>query len=177
MTWRSLSAGQRDENGIDHFHGHPEQGAQLARKIMRRLKMDNATTDAVCGLVKYHDRNPELSKKSGSRANGLPYRKTVLSATVCAEKGSILAQSSYRQQEKLAALAQYESFYREIIKDQECLSLKELAVTGSDLIAAGMKPGKEIGEVLQKLLELVIDDPGKNTKEYLLGYTLENLFI
>lgn len=165
-----------DENGIDHFHGHPEQGAQLARKIMRRLKMDNATTDAVCGLVKYHDRNPELSKKSVRR---MVYRigKQYYPQLFVLKKADILAQSSYRQQEKLAALAQYESFYREIIKDQECLSLKELAVTGSDLIAAGMKPGKEIGEVLQKLLELVIDDPGKNTKEYLLGYTLENLFI
>ena len=40
-----------------------------------------------------------------------------------------------------------------------------------------MKPGKEIGAVLQKLLELVIEDPQKNTKEYLIGYTLENLFI
>lgn len=140
------------------------------------MKMDNATTDAVCGLVKYHDRNPELSKKSVRR---MVYRigKQYYPQLFVLKKADILAQSSYRQQEKLAALAQYESFYREIIKDQECLSLKELAVTGSDLIAAGMKPGKEIGEVLQKLLELVIDDPGKNTKEYLLGYTLENLFI
>lgn len=93
------------------------------------------------------------------------------------KKADILAQSSYLQQEKLAALAQYESFYKEIIDNQECLSLKELAVTGADLIAAGMKPGKELGAALQKLLELVIEDPGKNTKEYLMGYTLENLFI
>lgn len=165
-----------DEAGIDHFHGHPEKGAELARKIMRRLKMDNATTDAVCGLVKYHDRNPELSKKAVRR---MVYRigKQYYPQLFVLKKADILAQSSYRQQEKLAALAQYERLYREITEAQECLSLKELAVTGSDLIAAGMKPGKEIGDVLQKLLELVIDDPGKNTKEYLLGYTLENLFI
>ena len=165
-----------DADGIDHFYGHPEQGAEIARKIMRRLKMDNATTDAVCGLVKYHDRNPELNKKAVRR---MVYRigKQYYPQLFVLKKADILGQSSYRQQEKLAALARYESYYREIIKDQECLSLKELAVTGSDLIAAGMKPGKEIGNVLQELLELVIDDPGKNTKEYLLGYTLENLFI
>ena len=49
-------------------------------------------------------------------------------------------------------------------------SLKTLAVNGSDLIAAGMKPGKKIGEKLEELLELVIDDPDMNTKEKLLQY-------
>ena len=57
------------------------------------------------------------------------------------------------------------------------MSLKQLAVGGSDLIAAGMKPGPQIGSVLQKLLELVLDDPSMNTKEKLIGYTLKNLFI
>ena len=48
------------------------------------------------------------------------------------------------------------------------MSLKELAVTGRDLIGAGMEPGKEIGEKLQQLLELVIEEPELNTKEELL---------
>ena len=166
----------RDIDFIDHFHGHPERGEEMARDIMRRLKMDNATTDFVCGLVKYHDRNPELSKKAVRR---MVYRigTRYYPQLFVLKKADILAQSNYRKQEKLAALAQYESFYHEIIDNQECLSLKELAVTGADLIEAGMKPGKELGAVLQKLLELVIEDPGKNTKEYLMGYTLENLFI
>ena len=51
---------------------------------------------------------------------------------------------------------------------QECLSLKDLAVTGRDLIAAGMKPGPELGRVLEELLALVIDHPEYNTKELLL---------
>ena len=48
------------------------------------------------------------------------------------------------------------------------MSLKTLAVTGSDLIAAGMKPGKELGVTLQRLLELVLEEPSFNTKERLL---------
>ena len=44
-----------------------------------------------------------------------------------------------------------------------------LAVSGKDLIAAGMKPGKEIGETLNGFLELVLEEPEKNTKEYLLS--------
>ena len=46
-----------------------------------------------------------------------------------------------------------------------------------DLIGAGIKPGKQIGEILNALLALVLEDPQKNTKEYLMSYTLKNLFI
>ena len=49
------------------------------------------------------------------------------------------------------------------------MSLKMLAVTGKDLIAAGMKPGKELGDTLDKFLEMVLEDPEKNSKEYLLS--------
>ena len=52
----------------------------------------------------------------------------------------------------------------------DCISLKELAVTGGDLIAAGMKPGREIGAVLAELLDLVLEQPEKNTKEELMRH-------
>lgn len=58
--------------------------------------------------------------------------------------------------------------YEEVIGSGDCVSLKMLAINGSDLIAAGMKPGKELGGVLQALLELVLEEPACNTKEYLL---------
>ena len=62
-----------------------------------------------------------------------------------------------------------EKLFEEMIEKKECVSLKELAVTGADLIAAGWKPGKALGETLQKLLELVLEEPEKNTKERLLA--------
>ena len=70
--------------------------------------------------------------------------------------------------EKLANLMQYEFFYESIMKAKQCLSIKDLAVTGTDLIAQGMQPGKEIGEKLNQLLELVLENPDWNTKEKLL---------
>ena len=54
------------------------------------------------------------------------------------------------------------------IEKNQCLTIRDLAVNGSDLIAAGMKPGKEIGETLKSLLELVLDDPKLNNRELLL---------
>ena len=75
----------------------------------------------------------------------------------------------HKRDEKEAELAEMERLYAQILEEKNCVSLKTLAVTGSDLIAAGMKPGKEIGEVLQMLLEIVIEDPESNTKEILLS--------
>ena len=58
--------------------------------------------------------------------------------------------------------------YESILEKQECVSLKMLAITGSDLIEVGMEPGKEIGATLERLLEIVIEHPEYNTKEKLL---------
>lgn len=165
-----------DEKGIDHFYQHPQKGEKMAEEILRRLKMDNATIDAVCGLVRYHDKNPALNGKAIRRAAFLAGRQRY-PALFEIKRADILAQSNYQKQEKLNYLKEYERIYDEIISMGECLSLKELAVDGSDLIKAGVKPGKEIGQILKQLLDLVIDEPEKNTKEYLMRYTLENLFI
>ena len=74
------------------------------------------------------------------------------------------------QKEKLEALATLKGLYEQILKERNCLSLKELAVTGSDLIEGGLEPGPKLGEILKKLLELVIEHPEYNTKEYLLSH-------
>ena len=57
----------------------------------------------------------------------------------------------------------------EIRLSGDCIGLKTLAVTGDDLIRVGMKPGKEVGILLKQFLEMVLEAPEKNTKEYLLS--------
>jgi tRNA nucleotidyltransferase (CCA-adding enzyme) len=78
-----------------------------------------------------------------------------------------LAQSDYLREEKLENLREIQACYEEIMEKKECVSLKTLALTGSDLIADGMEPGKEIGEVLNRMLEYVLEHPEYNTKEKL----------
>ena len=85
------------------------------------------------------------------------------------KRADILAQSKYQREEKLSYVDGYEALYREILEKNQCITIRDLAVNGSDLINAGMKPGKEIGETLKDFLELVLDDPGLNTREQLLG--------
>lgn len=84
------------------------------------------------------------------------------------KRADVSAQSKYHREEKFEYLKEYENIYRQIMEKKQCLSIRQLAVTGTDLIAAGMKPGKEIGEVLKQLLDYVLENPEANTKEQLL---------
>lgn len=165
-----------DEDGVDHFYQHPKVGAEKAKQILRRLKWDNATIDAVCRLVAGHDVNPVLTEKSVRRAV-VKIGPDAFPLIFELKKADILAQSPYMQKEKLEALNTYEQLYHKIMEAGDCLSLKDLAIGGKDLMELGIKPGRQMGDILRTLLELVIDDPQKNTKEYLTGYTLKNLFI
>jgi tRNA nucleotidyltransferase (CCA-adding enzyme) len=158
-----------DEEGVDHFHGHPVAGEEIAKTILRRLKFDNDTIYTVSRLVRYHDYGngvePDLRiVRRGVHNTG----EDIFPLLFPIRKADILAQSDYLRQEKLDNLARWESLYREVCAQKQCVSLKTLAVTGSDLIAAGMKPGKEIGAMLSNLLEQVLEDPEKNTSEYLM---------
>lgn len=156
-----------DEKGCDHFYGHPKEGSVMARQILRRLKFDNDTTDRVCRLILCHDDNPPLEKRAVRRAiyrNGTGQYPELFDIKMA----DVLAQSEYKREEKIAYIKEYEAIYREIIQKKECLSIKELAVTGTDLIADGMQPGKKIGETLKQLLDYVLEYPENNTKEKLL---------
>lgn len=157
-----------DGEGIDHFYGHPKVGSEMTRKILRRLKFDNDTTNAVCRLVEWHDDKPELSEGSIRRAIhriGLEQYPALFAV----KRADILAQSSYKREEKLVYVAEYEKIYEQIMEKRQCLTIRDLAVNGRDLMEIGMKPGKELGEVLNQLLEQVLDNPQLNTKERLLA--------
>jgi len=156
-----------DDQGVAHFKTHDVKGAEMTKQILRRLKFDNDTLHKVVHLVQYHDYRMPAEPKNVRRAmykigeELFPYYLEVREADT-------LAQSAYLQEEKLQNIRDIRACYEEIRAKRECVSLKTLAITGSDLIADGMEPGKEIGEILNHLLELVIEHPEYNTKEYLL---------
>jgi len=157
-----------DENGRDHFKMHGIAGEKMAAQILRRLKFDNDTIRKVTRLVKWHDDRPDGTTKAVRRAVNrigedlFPYYLEV-------QQADMLAQSDYRRAEKQERLDKVKEAYETIINEHQCVSLKTLAVTGKDLIEAGYKPGREIGETLNRLLEVVLVDPQKNQKEILLG--------
>ena len=156
-----------DEQGIDHFYGHQEVSAQMANDILRRLKSDNETRRSVSKLVRYHDLTCGLTGKSVRKAISL-IGEDLFPLYLEVKDADTRAQSDFRFQEKMDYLEEVRLLYRKILEEGDCLSLKDLAVNGKDLIAAGMKPGREIGEVLGAMYRDVIDDPEHNNKDYLM---------
>ena len=154
--------------GKPQFLCHAQASADIAKKIMRRLRYDNDTTNTVYRLVLYHDYGigEEPTRCMVRRAMN-KIGEDIFPMLFAVRRADILAQGETFREEKLGRLAKWQELYEEILERKECVSLKTLALTGSDLIALGMEPGKALGEMLHEMLELVLDHPEYNTREYL----------
>ena len=165
-----------DSKGINHFYGHNEVGAEIARNIFRRLKFDRDTMDRVCNLIKYHDeRFPADAKKVRKAMNMIGEKDFPLLFEI--RYADTMAQSDYLRREKLSLLEDTKVVYREIIQRGDCTNLKSLAVKGGDLIKLGISPGRELGKILGNMLADVLEEPAHNTKEYLLDKEHLNGFM
>ncbi|MBS6396397.1 MAG: CCA tRNA nucleotidyltransferase [Clostridiales bacterium] len=156
-----------DSWGVDHFYGHQADSEELAGRILRRLRFDNETTRQVKKLVYYHDYHPARTP-AGVRRAANKIGEELFPLYLKVQKADILAQSPDTQPEKLAALDEVRQLYEQILEEKNCFSLKQLAVTGRDLMGAGVPAGPVLGEILNRLLDLVIEDPDQNQKEVLL---------
>ena len=162
-----------DEKGVGHFYGHPAVSEKMAEEILARLKYDNVTRRRVVTLVREHDRIIEPTETAVKRAL---FRLTpeVFFNLLIIKRADNLAQSpNYR--DRLATYDRIESMAQDILERNECISVATLAVNGGDLIAIGMKPGKEIGEMLSLLLEQVIRGDLANDRDELLTYVKKKM--
>lgn len=157
-----------DDEGIHHFHGHNEFSSQITKEVLKRLRFDNDTIHKVERLVFYHDYRPALTDKSVRRFVA-KIGKELFPLYLLVQKADTLAQSDYKREEKLKNIKAVQEIFEGILEREECLCLKDLAVTGKDLIALGIEPGKEIGEILNGFLEMVIENPKLNDKQTLLN--------
>ncbi|MCD7736918.1 MAG: HD domain-containing protein, partial [Lachnospiraceae bacterium] len=164
---------ETDEAGIDHFHGHAAHSEVIARQIMKRLKFDNETMDTVCVLVRNHSRYPKLSAWDVRRSVYEIGGSGLFEQFLQVKRADILAQHPDVTAQKLDYLREVEHIWQDVKLHGDCLSLKELAITGNDLIADGKKPGPEIGSVLGALLMEVLEFPERNKKDYLLKRSRE----
>ena len=160
-----------DENGTGHFFGHAPAGAQISAEILSRLKFDNGTKEAVTALVLHHEDRFEPEAKAVKRfLNRLGETAffdliDLMQADDMGKKPEFCHPQSY--------FDEFRRIAEEIIKNEECFSLKDLAVNGSDLICAGVAPGPKMGALLQKLLDAVINEEVENKKAKLLAFAKE----
>lgn len=160
-----------DEQGLDHFHGHAEVSRQMAQDILERLRFDNDTIRKVTRLVLYHDYGNGVDPADSAVRKGIcKIGEELFELFLKVRQADLDAQSTYSKEEKQKNLDGWKTKYYEILARKDCVSLKTLAVNGSDLIQNGMKPGKKIGETLEKMLQIVLENPELNRKETLLTF-------
>ncbi len=154
-----------DEKGIFHFCGHPEESSRIADCVLRRLKSDNKTRERVVELIKYHDYRFAPTEKNVKRLLGkMNFEAARL--LIKLKRADLYAQApEFRSNE--VALNEIEAIINKLEEEKACVSVKDLELDGNDLIGLGFK-GKEIGEILNKLLGLVIDGEIENEKNALL---------
>ena len=157
-----------DEEGNAHFMGHPEVSRDIARKVMKRLKYDNHNLDITCRLVACHDYRIQHTDRAVRRAI-YKIGPDIFPDALALMRADAQGKNAQTKEEALQHLDAIEEIYRKILVAEQCVSMKTLAVSGKDLMEAGMKPGKEMGEVLNQLLMHVLDYPEDNQKEVLLN--------
>lgn len=157
-----------DEQGVDHFYGHPKAGKAIARRVLRRMKLDNDTIQRVERLVEWHDFGLDgtVTKKTLRRALNR-MGPDLFDDYAKLRRADMLGQSDYMQEKKQQDYQHLLEMYREIREAQECLLIRDLKLDGKDLIAMGVQPGPDMGKILNDLLQQVLEEPQLNTKEKL----------
>ena len=157
----------RTPDGIWHFRGHAAKSAVIAREITDRLRFDRATADKCVRLVAVHSLYPEATP-AGVRCGAAQTGPDLFGLFLEVKRADIMGQNPAVQEKKLAWLDKVEALWQEIRERGDCLKVSELAISGSDLIRDGVKPGPGMGRLLEALLEEVLEDPSLNQADLLL---------
>ncbi len=163
-----------DDKGVDHFYGHAVKSTEMAETILRRLKFDNKSMDKILLLIKYHDREIVPQPSAVSRAANVIGENAFIDL-LKVKRADRSAQNSEAMEKGLVDVDLIERVYLELLEQNNCLRLRDLAIDGQDLIRMGFQEGPEIGRVLVALFDRVLEDPALNDREMLLGMVSEIL--
>lgn len=164
----------QDEEGIGHFYGHQDESEFMAEKILKRLKTPRLVIENVKKLVKNHmTQHNDYSKKGLKRLinrlgenqifNLLDLQRADMK---CTSRGRDTSLIDIRKEE-----------IQKIIDEKEPVEKKQLDIDGNDIVNLGYKEGKIIGDILNYLLEIVLENPNLNKKEKLIEIVLDKFKI
>jgi tRNA nucleotidyltransferase (CCA-adding enzyme) len=158
---------QMGEDGGWTFYRHEKESAALARAILSRFRYPNAIIDRVCHLIEEHMFSYNESW-TGAAVRRFVIRagEENLSDLFALRRADIYGMAAHEP--KWDTLLPLHDRIREVLERGRALSVKDLAVSGNDLMSLGISPGKSIGIILRELLEAVLEDPALNTREKLM---------
>ena len=155
-----------DEKGQGHFYGHPAESARLVETMLRRLRADTATTETVVRLVAWHDRNIPRTRPGVARALA-ELGEGDLRRLLDVKRADNLAQAPACRAMQ-GEIDKAERILNQLLEENACVSLRQLAVNGRDLLALGLS-GPAVGAALQKLLDAVLEETLPNERAALLA--------
>lgn len=159
------------KEGKAHFYGHQQLSSEMSVEILRRLKYDNETIGMVKVLILHHDDRFRYKWEPGSSDARKLARKIGMDAVrllIPVQYADALAQAPHCFEKSLEQIERMKVLCDEIREKKQCVALKDLAVSGKDLIAMGVPAGPELGRILERLLDRVIEEPDYNNYEKLM---------
>ena len=165
-------------DGRGHFYGHEEQGARMVRRIFENLHWRRADVERAVTLVRLHDHRIDptprgvrrvLSRLARSFVGAEDQAFALFDKLLQVKRADTLAHAPSCTARRMREIEQVEVLLAEVAREQTAFCLRDLAVKGSDLIAAGVPAGPAVGETLRALLARVVDGELPNERAILLA--------
>ena len=161
------------DDGQAHYHGHAAVSAEMADPVLRRLKAPTALREQVVTLIAKHMTLPQPEKKFLRRHLGKLGAETMENLLTLQEADTLATGTTHDME--LTLFSHVRAILSEIQAENACLSLKDLALNGHDLMALGYQ-GKAIGLELNRLLNLVLEEQCENTREALTAALMKETY-
>jgi len=160
-----------DGNGRGHFYGHNEVSAQMADEILKRLRYPSQDRKEIVELVRYH--NATITPTAAGVKRFLSkHGEAFLQKLLKVRLADALAQNPAYADKNIEMVKRIQALLEEVLERKECFSLHDLAVTGDILISRGIPRGVRLGEILDRLLSLVIEGSLENSEDVLIKEAL-----
>jgi tRNA nucleotidyltransferase (CCA-adding enzyme) len=167
-----------DDNGVGHFYEHPDHpdsadhaalGAKYAEQLLRRLSYPNTRINRITEMIRNHMFS-EFNSAKGARkflamCNGDPKLAFDLLTFKEADQNGVDNPELGEPPEKFERMRE---LLRQVIDQQQGVTVKDLAINGRDLLDIGVPPGPQMGQILNSLVDQIIETPEINNKEDLL---------
>lgn len=155
-----------DEEGVGHAWGHQKISARLAGQVLERLRMDNAARDRILKLVEHHDiqLTEELLRRRLAQ-----FGEETLRQLLRVQEADGISRGIAAETDVLRDIGRLTEALDRLVAESPCVTLKQLAVNGGDIMKLGCAKGPMVGTILQTLLDMVVDGALPNDREALLA--------
>lgn len=156
-----------DKNGVGHMKNHNKYSMIIAEKFLSDLKFSNSFKKKVDNLIRLHDVFPQSE---------VQIRKFLAHSSVeFMRELSVLQRADINghapnHRERMAYVDLREKIIDKIIVEEQCINMRELAISGQDVIAAGIPEGPRVGEIMRHVFSKVLEGTLANEKEEIIRY-------